>query len=393
MPPQDLAREPVNLGHIDRWLRLLGFCTWAFHGVSRLLTTSTTDSLNRAWIVPWLLFGVAFVAESFHRRLPRILNLFLLGSQTALGLLFSIEGLKGFEGLTLAIVAVQVPTVLSLRSSVVWTVAQIIPLLATVYREKTPLEMSEICGAYGAFCAFALLAYWLHQREQQAREELAGSHARLVATRGLVVDQARQAERARMSRELHDSLGHQLTTLSIQLQLAQKLATGPSAEPLNHAQDITRAALLEVRRVVSGDPADEELDLLSALQALAAGIPDPVIRVEVKVDAIAPEPQGELGGELGPVFFRCIQEAVTNSLKHAAAKHIDIELQRTEGQFAARVRDDGHGGSLVPGHGLRGIEQRMAEIGGVAHFVTKPGLGFEVSLQAPLAGGSAGDTE
>jgi signal transduction histidine kinase len=385
MPPQGLAREPVNLGHIDRWLRLLGFCTWAFHGVSRLLTTSTTDSLNRAWIVPWLLFGVAFVAESFHRRLPRIVNLLLLGSQTALGLLFSIEGLKGFEGLTLAIVAVQVPTILSLRSSVVWTVAQVIPLLATVYREKTPLEMSEICGAYGAFCAFALLAYWLHQREQQAREELAGSHARLVATRGLVIDQARQAERARMSRELHDSLGHQLTTLSIQLQLAQKLATGPEAEPLNHAQDITRAALLEVRRVVSGQRADEEFDLLGALHALAAGIPDPAIRVEAKVDAIAPELQGELGA----VFFRCIQEAVTNSLKHAGAKHIDIELHRTEGQFEAWVRDDGRGGSLLRGHGLRGMEQRMAEVAGVARFVTKPGLGFEVSLQAPLNGGSS----
>jgi signal transduction histidine kinase len=386
MPSQGLAREPVNLGHIDRWLRLLGFCTWAFHGVSRLLAPSATDALGdahgRAWVLPWLLFGVAFVAESFHRRLPRILNLFLLGSQTALALLFSIEGLKGFEGLTLAIVAVQVPTVLSLPSSVLWTVAQIIPLLATVVRDKTPLEMSQICGAYSAFCAFALLAYWLHQREQQAREELAGSHARLVTTRGLVIDQARQAERSRMSRELHDSLGHQLTTLSIQLQLAQKLAVGPNTEPLNHAQDITRAALREVRRVVSGERTDEEFDLLSTLHALAAGIPEPVIRVEAKGKAIG----HDLGTELGPVFFRCIQEAVTNSLKHAGAKHIDIELQRTEGELAARIRDDGRGqASFVPGHGLRGIEQRMAEVGGVAHFVTKPGLGFEVSLQAPLS--------
>jgi signal transduction histidine kinase len=110
-----------------------------------------------------------------------------------------------------------------------------------------------------------------------------------------------------------------------------------------------------------------------------------VIRVEAQVEAMA---EGLEGG-LGPVFFRCIQEAVTNSLKHAAAKHIEIELRRTEGQFVARVRDDGRGqASLLPGHGLRGMEQRMSEIGGVARFLTKPGLGFEVVLQAPLTGGS-----
>ncbi len=374
-PPSDRA----DLGPADPWIRAVGFGTWLFLGLSRLVQHRNDLAGSRAWVFAWVVYGAAFVGFGFAR-VPRPGRLALLGVQLAMALLLPFLGFTGYQGLLLAIVAVQVPSVLSLRTALVWTLAQLPLLLVTIASYKTESQMTESAAAYLAFSFFALLLYRLHAQEQQARLDLARANAELLGARAQLADAARQNERVRISRELHDSLGHHLSALGIQLQLASQLASGPAAEPVARAHGISREAMGEVRRVVSRMQDPEELDLVPSLEALAAGIPMPRIHVRAS-DGFQLRSSNAAHG-----LFRCVQEAITNSVKHAAARNVWVELAQTPAAIEVRVRDDGQGSAaVVEGNGLAGIRARMAELGGRAEFRPLAGAGFEVALSAPLA--------
>src|SRR5205085_1739354 len=133
--------------------------------------------------------------------------------------------------------------------------------------------------AYSAFSAFALLIHWTRMQERRARAELAKSNASLLATRAMLVEGSRQTERLRISRELHDSLGHHLTALGLQLELAQRQSNGKVGESLARARSIAQESLSEVRNVVSTMQAERGIDLVAALKALAGGVPAPRITI------------------------------------------------------------------------------------------------------------------
>ena len=372
----------ADLGRMEPWLRALGLFIWMFIGLSRLApdpAASGGHHATPAWVLPWLVYGVAMVGAGWHRRLPSWARVALLLTQSAAVILFTGRGLRGFEGLLLSIVAVQVPTVLPLTWAVHWTLAQIPVLLAIVFPFKSATEMMEIVGAYSAFSAFALLVYWLHQQESKARWALARAHADLLATRALVLDGARQSERLRISRELHDSLGHNLIAVSLQLELAEQLDSGSAATPISQAKRIAHEAMAEVRRVVAVMQHREALDLIATLKILAAGIPSP--RIHIDGDQAAPITDRESSHAL----FRCAQEAITNSLKHAGAHNIWVVVDQCTEHITVRIRDDGQGVStLRTGAGLGGIRARIAQLGGRVAFESAAGVGFTVQVTVPL---------
>jgi signal transduction histidine kinase len=367
-----LFYERAALGRMEPWLRAVGLAVWAFVGLSCL-----SGSFTR-WLVPWLVYGGALVVGGLRARLPDAVNLAVLLVQSAAALVLPSFGLPGFEGLLLSIVVAQVPTVLCFPAAVTWTVAQIPLLLAVVFVRKRLTEQMEIVGAYSAFSAFALLVYWVHLQERRARRDLAETNAMLLSTRALLVEGSRHGERLRISRELHDSLGHHLTALSVQLALAEKLADGRVVDPVGKAREIARASLAEVRRVVSATRSFVATDLVDALRAVAAGIPTPRISVAVGDDL----PQAS--DESSHAVFRCVQEAITNSVKHACARHVWVELTRSGEGMDVRIRDDGSGVSVVRvGNGLRGMKERASQVGGKVEFTSSPGRGFEVHMSVP----------
>jgi signal transduction histidine kinase len=384
----DSLNERADLGRAEPWLRWVGLGTWAFLGLSRLVPLWLTVRGTPApiWIWPWLLYGAAFIGASLHGRFPTWLGVACLALQSVAALVLPWAGFHGFEGLMASIVVVQVPTILPLRSAVAWMLAQVPFLIGAVYPFSTATELMEILGAYSAFSVFALLVYWLVSQERRARRELAHANAGLLSTRALFLDGVRQGERLRISRELHDSVGHHLTALSLQLELAKQLVQGQGAEPVARAQQISREALGEVRRVVSAMQSAEPLDFVATLRALAAGIPVP--RIHVK----AAEGLQLDDREASHALFRCIQEAITNSVKHAGASNVWVEITRTDrstgastgASFEIQIRDDGSGvKTLVEGAGLRGIRARVAQLGGSADFGPAPEGGFGMRLSVP----------
>jgi signal transduction histidine kinase len=203
---------------------------------------------------------------------------------------------------------------------------------------------------------------------------------------------ATAAERARISRELHDVVAHSLTVMVANAQAALAArARRPeqSAEAMAEVVTTGRGALTEMRRLlgtVARDPDDTAPPGLHGLADLldrvrAAGTP-----VALRVDG-QPLP---LPAQLDLTAYRIVQEALTNTLKHAAAgASAQVRLAFEEDYLDIEVTDDGAGVSAAaaggPGNGLRGIAERVAQHGGVASAGPRDGGGFAVTARLPLA--------
>ena len=105
-------------------------------------------------------------------------------------------------------------------------------------------------------------------------------NAELIATRALLAEKSRAHERVRIARELHDVLGHDLTALGLQLEVASHVAPTEAAAHVKKAQDVSTRLLANVREVVSATRASEGVDLRAALQTLAESAP----KLDVQID-------------------------------------------------------------------------------------------------------------
>lgn len=181
-----------------------------------------------------------------------------------------------------------------------------------------------------------------------------------------------------MSREFHDIAGHRLTALSLNLQVLQRTAPAELRERIDAAHTLADDLLAEVRHTVEAfrrEPAPAE----QALRALGDRIPRPRVHVTLRDDLAIDDP------ELGNTVLRCVQEIVTNAARHANADNLWIDVTRGDGAFAVHAHDDGRGADrLVEGNGLRGMRERLAELGGELTIVSRAGAGTVVDARIPL---------
>jgi signal transduction histidine kinase len=221
--------------------------------------------------------------------------------------------------------------------------------------------------------------------ETAARERLAAVNAELESTRELLAQSARIGERTRIARDLHDLLGHHLTALSLNLEIASHRTEGETLARVETAQSVTKLLLGDVRELVSVLRQEDPLDLPAALRKLADGIPLPQIHIAVTPGLTVEDPA------LGDVVLRCAQEILTNTVRHARAENLWLDVARRGDDLEIRARDDGTGAETVcSGHGLSGMRERFEERGGAFSFDTAPGRGFRVTAVLPLpAGGRA----
>jgi signal transduction histidine kinase len=232
------------------------------------------------------------------------------------------------------------------------------------------------CG----FQLFAIGAAHLARREAAARERLARANAELAATQTLLTQSARMGERLRISRDLHDALGHNLTSLHVHLDVAARLAEGQAAEHLAQARGIAGNLLGEVRKVVR-QIRMEPVDLRATLTTLA----DSAIGLQVRLDL--PDELGALDAARADVLLRCVQELITNSLRHAAAQRLVIRVeQAADGAIVLSAQDDGRGSDGAEGQGLAGMRERFEALGGWLSVFSRRGEGFRVTGSIPPVG-------
>ncbi|MEH6437833.1 sensor histidine kinase [Massilia sp. DD77] len=293
------------------------------------------------------------------------------------------------------LVAVQLAMLLPLRQALAWLAIQY--LLGAGVDLLLVLDLSQRLAQpprwplLGYLCAervvvvggFALVGR-LVLYERRTRQALAAAHAQVLATQSLLADTVRGAERMRIARDLHDMVGHHLTALNLHLDLALRQAGSTAPPALPTARDVSHDLLAQVRSVVTSTREDRAIDLAQALRMLCAGLPG--LKVDLRIDAEAarhPAPAAH-------ALFCCIQEAVTNTLRHAQAGCLTIVLEAREGMTVARVADDGRGKPCATeGNGLRGMRERLADLGGALSYRHGGGDGFALEMRLPHAWGGA----
>ncbi|SKC67930.1 Signal transduction histidine kinase [Krasilnikoviella flava] len=218
------------------------------------------------------------------------------------------------------------------------------------------------------------------QREQRMRTELTVAHAELAAAAVRDQEATRASERLRISRELHDLIGHQLTVLTLELESAAHLPGERGAAHVERARAVARALLGDVRATV-GELRRRAPDLRAALDTVAAAVPSPRVEVSVADDVVADEEQTA-------ALVRVTQEVVTNAVRHAEmATVLRIEVGTGEdGVLTFLARDDGlTSGPVRLGHGLAGIVERAEALGGGATFDASAGFTVEARLAGRVA--------
>jgi signal transduction histidine kinase len=280
-------------------------------------------------------------------------------------------------GATLMLVVLVIQTALLLPTPALVAVVALLPFF------HTGMDLAEgVREGLGLFAAavFAAVVTKLLMREQQARAELAGAHARLREYALQVESLAAVQERNRVARDIHDGLGHALTVVQMQIKAA-RAAPGRAEEMLAKAQEQAEEALREVRRSVGAlrEPrAAEPLPVALRALASAAGVPA-VLDIRGTARALPAEAEESL--------YRAAQEGLTNVRKHAGGSRASLVLDYSgEDRVAVEVRDDGSGPAAerAPGgFGLLGLRERAAHLGGELTFGTAPGGGALLRMEVP----------
>jgi two-component system sensor histidine kinase DesK len=241
-------------------------------------------------------------------------------------------------------------------------------------------RLNEI--ATGLSLTFFLgLMMWFYRRVMMLIIELREARAELAR---LAVTE----ERLRFARDLHDLLGHSLTTIALKSQVARRLATpdSPVAREIGDIESVAQQALAEVREAVTGYRGRSLADELDAARSTltAAGID-----VTVLLDGTPlPDPLDSLLGWV-------VREGATNVLRHSDARSVEFRLRRDGTTVSLDVRDDGVGPSRADGtggsgsgsgrgNGLTGLAERLAGAGGELDSGPAPERGFHLAARLPL---------
>ena len=369
-------------------LRCAGFLTWFLAGVPLFLQLIQAPALLERprywlWLACFSLFGITFGLTRWTVNSPREhrVQVTSLAIQAVTALVMIVLVCTGKEGALLVLVAAQLGWSMSLRRALLWVAAQA-ALMCVILTFGWPLRTTlSLMATYVGFQVLALFSCFLAASEASARAELARANSELRATGELLANTSRLAERERISRELHDTLGHHLTALSLNLEAASHLAQDHALVQIQRAQSVTKSLLSDVRGVVSALRGEDPIGLAHALKTLAASVPAPHIHLLIAEDLAINEPLR------AHTVLRCVQEIITNTIRHAAAANLWIELARTDSGISIRARDDGRGAKDVqPGHGLTGMRERLEQVGGRLEIETQPAKGFRIDAWMPLSG-------
>jgi len=247
----------------------------------------------------------------------------------------------------------------------------------------------------GGFFFFVVFANATHQanmaraESQRLLEELQTAHRQLQEYAVKAEQLAVAEERNRLSREMHDTIGHRLTVASVQLEGVQKLIAKDPARAEKMAETVreqVREALSELRQTVATlrEPLEADLPLEASLKRLVNGFEE---ATGIIIHLMLPETFPDMSAAHRLAIYRTAQEALTNVQKHAEAQQVWLQVSRQENILTLRVSDNGKGVKEyedISGFGLRGIQERAAQLGGELLLEDRKGGGTQVCLSLPV---------
>lgn len=377
-----------------RLLRYAGLFTYLCVGMP-LVTTWADHRLNLLhrpnfallwWAAHYVLFGVIYwlLTRNLGARRYWWLKLLGLAVMTVAAIAVGWYSHSGLSAMLLAVMAVVLPLLMPFWMGLAWMVLQnlaLVMLFFTFPEYGHSLTLAFVQSfIYLGISALTFVTAWVASQQAEERERQRQLNSELRATRALLAESSRIAERMRIARDLHDLVGHHLTALSLNLEVASHLVEAPAAEHVGMARNTAKHLLADVREVVSELRQDEELDLTQALRSLIEGVPALQVHLQLPPRFAVEDPQR------AQVVLRCVQEIVTNTVRHAGARHLWLAFHVDDaGVLCLDAHDDGRGArDLRPGNGLTGMRERLAEYAGDLELVTGKARGFHLRVRLPL---------
>ena len=369
----DAGMPWVNFSH-TRLLRYAGLFTylcvalpllpgsWSLARVSALWSNPNISG----WIISYVVFGLTYLmltrrsSMTRQRGAPQLIKVFgllvLTSSAIAMGW-FSQSGL----------------------SAMLMQNLMLIPIIANYMGWTIATAFLQVC-MYLGISALTFITSMVASQQAEQREGQRRLNSELRATRALLAESSRIAERMRIARDLHDLIGHHLTALSLNLEVASHLTNEAAGAHVRKAQSTARLLLADVREVVSELRQDDAIDLTQALRSLTEGVPG------LHVHVIMPPRFSVEDPRRAQVLLRCAQEIITNTAKHAGARNLWLNFAYADASLLGlHARDDGRGAEQVePGNGLSGMRERLAEFGGSVTLDTGISQGFALTVRLPL---------
>ncbi len=228
---------------------------------------------------------------------------------------------------------------------------------------------------FGTFHLYAMFSSLTARRSEQASQRARNLNRDLIATQHLLADAAKENERTRIARDLHDQFGHHMTALTINLQVASRLAEGDVKEKVDHCHELSRQLLNDVRQAVTTLREHKPLDLEATLRLMVNDVPELKVTLDVEpglnvTDVLVAE-----------AVVRCVQEAITNTLRHARASESSIRLWQDDQTLRLKITDNGRAArGFVPGNGLAGMRERIEKLNGNLTLERIPSVSINVDL-------------
>ena len=360
---------------------------WAAVSGSALWLMVKSDDYSTPDLIIVTLCFLAFIScfmianANYKTRLNERLKQGLLTIQYAVLLIVAAVVPYTYIAILSTIWCAQLPYFMRLRHAVCLSLLCLVPLflIFTFYWGKDDSLLTGLL--FWTFNLFALVVMNTTRNESLAREKSEALNRELIATQTLLSEATKQAERTRIARNIHDLLGHHLTALTINLQVAQRTSEGAVHENIKQCHSLAKLLLSDVREAVSEIRDRSAIEIKQALQALINNVPQLKIKLNIVDEAVINDVR------VADVLLRCTQESITNTLKHSHATELTIDITHAEHVIHLTIIDNAHSKTIEPlqkGHGLKGIEERVNDLGGCVEFKhTTTGFVTQITLVEP----------
>jgi signal transduction histidine kinase len=265
---------------------------------------------------------------------------------------------------------------------------------------QKPYQVEEVLARIENQLTIRRLQVQLQAQNRQLQQTQAELLQALDQERSLlrrIEEMAAIEERNRIAREIHDSLGHALTALNVQLQAVASLLTTDPAQAqsfLTQAQRLGKTAMQEVRQSVRALRADERAE--QPLEDAIADLAEEFRQVTGITPTTCIQLAERLPSPVSKTLYRVVQEGLTNISKYAKATQVQIQLVTTGNSLpdgkaewvCLTIEDNGKGFNCeqkMTGFGLQGMRERVAALDGDFHLSAKPGAGCQIKVELPLS--------
>ncbi len=356
----------------DWLLHFSGFLTWS------VITFLSLNNLGLGIefclkFVALLVFYISFaVIISSKTKLFPIRDKLILFSQVILVLVLVQFDKYNISPILLVLIATQLPSRFSRRQAMYIMISITVAHFFIKYDGYFVDALFDVI-IYFMLQIFGFSAIESALREVRAKEELSAINQELLATRFMLKESSQRKERLRISRDLHDVIGHQLTALTLNLEVSRHKVPEEFKPLLTENLAHAKTLLSEVREVVKEMRTEEQFDLVEKLTSLIEQLPKCQLIIEsiTEINALSLKQQ----------LMYCLQEGVSNALRHGKANQFTLSAEKNDKQLTFYLADNGSVKTDNQwGNGLNGMQERLTDFCGKVELIQRPD-GYTLKLQ------------